>query len=384
MRKFIDKKNEKRMTDTFLTLARIPSLSRHEGKVAAHLERSFKALGCTVRFDGTGKKIGGETGNLIATFPSKHGGKPFLLSSHMDTVGPAEKITPVMKGGRIYSDGTSILGADCKSGITVILETLALLKERGIKHPPLEIAITVAEEIGLLGSKNLDYSLLKAKNGLVLDSESPSDVTVRAPAVARMEIQVHGVAAHAGMFPERGISAIQTAAKAMAKLKFGRIDFETTANIGVIDGGTATNVITPLVNLRAEARSHKVAKLDRQIKLMEKAFKDACAAAKIKVDGKTLSARCDFKSTRNYNNMVLSPDTPAVKLLLASAKERGMSLRLATGGGGSDANIYFEHGILTPNLGCGMWEPHSTKEFLELKDMFDCADLVIGTLEKAA
>ncbi len=384
MRRFIDKKSEARMTDTFLTLARIPSLSRQEGKIAAHLEKAFKTLGCKVRFDGAGKKIGGETGNLIATLPSANGGRPFLLSSHMDTVGPAAKITPVKKGGRIYSDGTSILGADCKSGITAILETLAVIREKKIKHPPLEIAITVCEEVGLQGSKNLDYSLLKARNGLVLDSESPLDLTVRAPAVARMQIDVHGVASHAGMFPERGISAIQTAAKAMAKLKFGRIDFETTANIGVINGGTATNVITPLVSLRAEARSHKVSKLDRQIKIMEKAFRDACASAKVKVDGKTLSARCDFKADRNYNNMVLKPDTPAVKLLLAAAAERGLKIRLATGGGGSDANIYFEHGILTPNLGCGMWEPHSTKEFLELKDMFDCADLVIGVLEKAA
>lgn len=383
MRRFIDKKSEARMTDTFLTLAKIPSLSRQEGKIASHLEKAFKALGCKVRFDGAGKKIGGETGNLIATLPSSYGGRPFLLSSHMDTVGPAAKITPVKKGGRIYSDGTSILGADCKSGITAILETLAVIREKKLKHPPLEIAITVCEEVGLQGSKNLDYSLIKAKSGLVLDSESPLDLTVRAPAVARMVIDVHGVASHAGMFPERGISAIQTASRAMAKLKFGRIDFETTANIGVINGGTATNVITPLVSLRAEARSHSVAKLDRQIKAMEKAFRDACAAAKVKVDGKILSARCDFKAERNYNNMVLKPDTPAVRLLLAAAEERGLKIRLATGGGGSDANIYFEHGILTPNLGCGMWEPHSTKEFLELKDMFDCADLVIGVMEKA-
>lgn len=374
--------NRNRLIKTFLELVRIDSLSRKEGKIAKHLTSVLKSVGATLTFDGAGKITKGETGNLIAKFPGTGSGPgaPFLLCAHMDTVGPGEGIKPVVKKKRIRSDGRTILGADCKSGIAVIIEILRVLKEKRLPHPPIEAVFTVSEEIGLLGAKNLDYSKLKARSGIILDSESPHEVTVKAPAADTMEIRVHGYEAHAGMCPEKGLSAIKIAAKAIAKMRLGRIDSQTTANIGVINGGNATNVVTPLVTLKAEARSHNPSKLKAQTRHMRNTLLDAVRASRVVVDGKTINARLDFKARRDFPNLVVPKNNPVLKSLFAVAKKSGIAIKSIACGGGSDVNIFYGHGIHAVNLGTGMWEVHTVREYLDLEDFFTCAGLTLGAV----
>ena len=372
------------MVSAFIELVKIDSQTREEGKVAARLEKILKSLGCKTVFDGSASKTGSQTGNLIAKFPGDARFAPVLLSSHMDTVAPGKGIKPQIKRDRITSDGTTILGADCKSGIVVILETLRILKERGLPHPPLEIVFTVCEEIGLVGAKNLDYSKIQSRAGIVLDTESSREVTVKAPAADRLAITVRGLAAHAGMFPERGISAIRVACAAVSKMRLGRIDAETTANVGVIEGGTVTNIITPLVTMKAEARSHNPAKLRRQTTQMKAALAAAAKSSAIKLDGKTVCAKIDCLHTRSYPNMNIPLAARTLAALTASANAAGIKLQPKASGGGSDANIFAAHGIITPNLGCGMWEPHTTAEYLSLDDFFNCAEITLGAVTRLA
>ena len=379
---FLAKQNKDRMVATFLELVHIDSETHSEGAVALRLSAILKSLGCTVVFDGAGKKTASQTGNLIAKFPGDKKLPPFLLSSHMDTVTPGKGIKPRIGKDRISSDGTTILGADDKAGITVILEALRIFKEKNLPHPPIEIVFSICEEIGLQGSKYLDFSLLKARSGL--DTESPREVTVKAPAADKLEIKVHGLAAHAGMFPERGISAIRVAAEAISNMKLGRLDAESTANIGAIEGGSATNIITPLVTLRGEARSHDPKKLAKQVAHMQAAFEAASRHNAIKLDGKTVFARVEFNAVNSYPAMKIPLTDKTLRALIASAKDAGIKLEPKASGGGSDANVFAAHGIFTPNLGCGMWEPHTTAEYLDLNDFFTCAEIAIGAVVKIA
>src|SRR3989338_8987946 len=242
--------NEKRMVQLFCDLARITSLSGKEGAIARRLSILLKFMGAEVDIDEAGRKIGGETGNVIARFPGTAPGEPFLLSAHMDTVGPADNVRPHVTRDRITSDGTTILGADCKAGIAIILEVIKTLDENKIPHPPIEAVFTISEEMALLGAKYLDYSGLRSRYGLIFDNEQDlENVITSAPAADSMEIKVYGAAAHSGVAPEKGISAIKVVSSAIAGMKLGRIDRDTTANIGFINGGNAINIVPPLVEL---------------------------------------------------------------------------------------------------------------------------------------
>ncbi len=373
--------NKQRMVKTFIELVKIDSLSGKEGKIARHLTGLLKGLGAEVIFDNAGKATGGEVGNLIAKFKGTKEGKPFLISAHMDTVGPGEGIKPVIGKKRICSSGDTILGADCKAGITVILEVIRILKEHKLPHPPIEVLLTVSEEIGILGAKYLDYSKLKSKSGIVLDSESPYEVTIKAPAAHKMEIQIHGYAAHAGMCPEKGLSAIEIASKAIAKMKLGRIDYETTANIGVINGGSATNIVTPLVILKGEARSHTPKKLETQTKHMLDIFKKTVDGARVALNGKKIAAKLDVKVHKDYPHLSIPESDPVLKALLTAGKNMGIKIKTVASGGGSDANIFFSHGICAINIGNGMWEPHTTREYLDIDQFFTSAELTLETVK---
>ena len=376
----LDQNARKRMLNTFVELAKISSPSRKEGLVAARLEKELRALGCRVSFDSAGKKLGGQTGNLIATLPGKKGVAPFLLSAHMDTVTPCDNVRPIVESKRVRTDGSTILGADCKGALAGIVQVLREIKEKNLPHPPLELALTICEEQGMAGSRNMDYSKISAKRGLVLDSEFSDRLTLRAPAADEIRATIHGRAAHAGMMPEAGISAIKTAALGLVKMKTGRLDFESTANIGFINGGGATNIVTALVELKGEARSHNAAKLKKQSEHMKRCLEQGAAASSIKFEGKTYKAKADVQIIHKYPNLVIPESAPAAKLAFEAAKRAGLPLRSETGGGGSDANFFFQQGIVTPNLGCGMQNPHTTAEYLELKDFFNCAELVLETL----
>jgi tripeptide aminopeptidase len=243
-----------RLQALFLELVRIDSLSRREGRIAERLAAEMRGLGATVEFDDAGTKVGGETGNLIAHVPGTVPGDPLLLCAHMDTVEPGVGVKPVVDGDVIRTDGTTVLGGDDKSGVAIVCECVRVCRERGLAHPPIEVVFTICEEVGLQGAKHLDLGRVRARHGLVFDSDAVGFVFTRAPGSNGIEVLVRGRAAHAGMAPERGINAIQVAAEAIAGMRIGRIDAETTANLGLIQGGRAVNIVADEVRRSSTPR----------------------------------------------------------------------------------------------------------------------------------
>jgi len=376
--------NEKRMVQTFTELAKISSLSGKEAGVARYLERTLRAMGAEVYIDNAGEQIHGNTGNLIARFKGTIESEPFLLSAHMDTVGPCENVKPVVHADRVTSDGTTILGADCKAGIAIILETIKVLRDNNIPHPPIDAVFTISEELALMGAKFLDYSKIKARYGLIFDNEKPLEcVITQAPAANKMDVRVYGIAAHSGVAPERGISAIEVVSSAISKMKLGRIDADTTANIGFISGGNAINIIPPLVEVKGEVRSHTIPKLLKQTAHMEDCFRQAVRKAFIKVKGRTLKPSYEFLVERKFPGLAISRRNPVLPLISAAMKEMGIKMKTFASGGGTDANIMCGHGIEAPILATGMREVHTTQEYLDLKDFFNCARLAVKIVGSA-
>ncbi|HAT72230.1 MAG TPA: peptidase T [Elusimicrobia bacterium] len=373
--------NEKRMVELFCDLARITSLSGKEGAIARRLSILLKFMGAEVFIDDAGRKIGGETGNLIARFPGTAPGEPFLLSAHMDTVGPAGNVRPLVTKDRVTSDGTTILGADCKAGIAIIIEVIKTLDENKIPHPPIEAVFTVSEEMALMGAKFLDYSKLRSRYGLIFDNEQGlENVITSAPAADAMEIKVYGAAAHSGVAPEKGISAIKVVSDAISGMKLGRIDSETTANIGFISGGNAINIIPPLVELSGEARSHDPAKLKKQTRHMEDCLKRAVKKIKIRADGKLVTPRYEFLIEQKFPHLRIDKANPVLALISAALRDEGLKMKPSASGGGTDANILYGHGIKAPILSTGMRDVHTTHEYLDLKDFYACARLTLKVI----
>lgn len=359
--------NESRLVQTFLDLVVIDSPSGQEREVADELVRRFTALG--------GEVVRDVHHNLIARWPATRSqGDWLMLSAHMDTVGTDVGIKPQIRDGIIYSDGTTILGGDDKSGVAVILEVIESLREDGAAHPPLEAVITVSEELGLVGAKLLDKSQLRARQGFILDAGGPlSDLVVSAPSQDKLHVTVHGRKAHAGAAPEKGINAIRVASEAIAAMPLGRIDEETTANIGVIHGGTATNIVPDEVEVRGEARSRNNEKLAQQTAAMIAAF-DAAA--------ERYGARVQVKLERSYNAYAVTAETPVVAQAMAALRGLDLTPALKASGGGTDGNIYAEHGTYCAIISSGMEDVHTNDEHIAIADMVACARLLQGIVEK--
>ena len=374
--------NEKRMVQLFCDLARITSLSGKEGAIARRLSILLKFMGAEVTIDDAGRKIGGETGNLVARFPGTAQARPFLLSAHMDTVGPAANVRPIVHRDRVTSDGATVLGADCKAGIAIILEAIKTLDDNKIPRPPVEAVFTISEEMALLGAKYLDYGSLRSRYGLIFDNEQGlENVITSAPAADMMEIKVYGAAAHSGVAPEKGISAIKVVSDAIAGMRLGRIDKETTANIGFISGGNAINIVPPLVELSGEARSHDPAKLRKQTRHMEDCLKRAVRRIKVRDGGRLITPRYEFLVEQKFPNLRIDKTNPVLPLIAAALKEEGIKMKPSSSGGGTDSNILYGHGIKAPVLATGMRDVHTTHEYLDLKDFFACARLTMRVLE---
>jgi tripeptide aminopeptidase len=374
--------NHERLKNLFLELVQIDSLSRREREVALRLQREAESAGATCSYDNAGDKVRGNTGNLIAKIPGNiAGAPPFLLAAHMDTVTPGEGVKPIVEGDIVRTDGSTVLGGDDKSGCAVICEVLHRLRESGIPHGPIEAVFTICEEIGLQGARNLDLGLISAKEGLVYDSDAPGHLVVRAPSAVSIRFTVKGLEAHAGVAPERGLSAIKIAAEAIAGMRLGRIDDETTANLGVIKGGRAGNVIPSEVVVRGEARSRNAAKLQGQTDHMIACFQDAVARASVMVDGKRIAATLDHAVHRQYDGMDIPDDAPLVKKVIEAARRIGRVLEPQGTGGGCDANILNQRGIIAANVGTGMREIHTTREWLDINDMAAAAELTLEVLQ---
>ena len=375
------KVNEKRLVDTFLELVKIDSESFQEKKIHTFLVSRLKELGCRVYVDAAGKTYQTDApGNIIASLPGTVKSKPVVLCSHMDTVVPGKGVKPVVKKDCITSDGTTILGADDKAGIAIILEVLRTLKEQKLPHPPVEAVFTLTEENGMQGAKNLDCKKIKGREGLILDNEEVSELLVQGPAVNTIEVWVKGLAAHAGVCPEKGISALEVAAYALAQMKLGRIDKETVANFGVVQGGQVTNVVMDEIYLKGEARSLNDAKLVKQTAHMKACFERAVKRFTKKIDGKIHKPEVKFVAVQRYPAVNVPKTNQMVKDILAAAKKSGVTMRAAASGGGCDANVLSGFGFTLPNLGVGCRGCHTLKEKLMLKEFYQAFEIAISAV----
>ncbi|MBE0503972.1 MAG: M20/M25/M40 family metallo-hydrolase [Desulfuromonadales bacterium] len=376
--------NLDRLSREFARQAAISSPSRREGAMARYLAERFSALGGETEWDGTGAKIGGEAGNLIVRFAGTgRDTAPLLLSVHMDTVEPCANVQPQLQNGIFTSAGETILGSDDKSGIAEIIEALEILREEQIPHGPLEVVVTVCEEVGLLGAKQLDVGRLVSRRGIALDTSGIDKLILSAPAANKLHFTITGQEAHAGIAPEAGISAIAIAAQAISRMALGRIDFETTANIGTIRGGIATNIIPRRVEVKGEVRSHDPLKLEMQTRQMVTAVEEAVAAAACTIDGVLIRPEADCQVVAEYPRMAVSADSPLVQGAVAAAHRLGRQLELLPGGGGSDANIFNALGIETVILATGMTDVHTVNESVALADMGGVAELLVEIIRSA-
>ncbi|MDX2480565.1 MAG: M20/M25/M40 family metallo-hydrolase [Desulfuromusa sp.] len=375
--------NKQRICNEFMRQASIDSPSFKEAAIANYLEKRFKELGAKIEFDDAGEKIGSDSGNMIARFPGTKTGEPLLLSVHMDTVTPAENIQPVLNDGIFTSGGETILGSDDKSGIVEIIEAIEVLHEQKIPYVALEVVVTICEEQGLLGAKQLDFSKLKAKRGVALDTTGIDIVINRAPAANRFTIDIFGHEAHAGVCPEQGVSAIQIASRAIARMALGRIDEETTANIGTIHGGLASNIIPSRVSLRGEVRSHDVNKLRRHTELIISIVEEEVAKATISVGAETKQASMSLELKEDFSPMCVAEDAPILQIIHAASAAINRPQEIRAAGGGSDANIFNGHGIETVIVATGMSKVHTINEQVAVDDMVKASELLVEIIRRA-
>lgn len=375
--------NRQRICDEFMRQASIDSPSFKEAAIAKYLEKRFKELGADIEFDDAGEKIGSNTGNLIARFPGTKTGEPLLLSVHMDTVTPADNVEPVLKDGIFTSAGETILGGDDKSGIVEIIEAIEVLHEQKTPYVALEIVVSICEEQGLLGAKQLDFSKLKAKRGVAMDTTGVDIVINRAPAANRFKIDIFGHEAHAGVCPEQGISAIQIASRAIARMPLGRIDEETTANFGTIHGGLASNIIPKQVSLRGEVRSHNIDKLRKQTELIISIVEEEVDKATIQVGDETKRASMSLELKEDFTPMQVAEDAHILQIIheAGAALKRPQEVRAA--GGGSDANIFNGNGIETVIVATGMSKVHTVNEQIAVDDMVKASELLVEIIRRA-
>lgn len=359
--------------DEFLELIKINSPSRKEGNLAKHLKKRLLELGAEVYEDSSAVKTGSDTGNIIAVYPGNTDKPTVMLAAHMDTVPQTEEMVPLIKDGVIYSDGKTILGADDKAGIAVILSVLKVLQEdQSIPHGQIEVLLTVQEEVGLIGVKNLDYKL-KSEYGYVLDGDGPVGTVVNAsPSHITLEITVEGKAAHAGLAPETGINAIVVASEAIASIPSGRIDEETTSNFGIISGGRARNIVAERVDITAEVRSRNKEKLEKETDKVLNKFRDVAAKHKAKVN---------FNKELAYESFTIDPKHPVIANVIKAGANLGIEVKLEATGGGLDANILNARGIPCIALGLGNGKPHTSEEYLEIEEIEKAVDLIIEILK---
>ena len=358
-RKILMQYNKERILSRLMEMIQIDSVSYKEGPMTDYLQKYFEDRGYEVYRDQAGKAVGGDhSGNLLIHIPGTMEGESICLNAHQDTVEPGIGIVPVLEDGKLKSSGDTILAADDKSGIAIMLELLEVLKETGTPHRDMYYLFTICEESGMYGAKNFDYSKIPTKNifsldgagnlGFILKSGAGKDV---------LTITFHGKSAHGGIEPEKGINAINAAALAISKVKFGRIDPETTSNIGRIEGGAATNIVTDKVTFTCEVRSHSQAQIEAQVqKIM-----DACQ-----------EAAAEFGATVDIDvDHFCPPHKPDLDGFLTKATVRALELEGITpeyhiSNGSGDSNIFSGHGFDCSGISTGMFNVHTTDEYLDL------------------
>jgi tripeptide aminopeptidase len=367
--------NRERLLSEFLELVQVDSVSGQERQFCDLLKGRLGALGLEVREDGAGAFGNGSAGNIIAQLPPAAGGPRLLFCAHMDTVEPGRGIKPAVGAdGIVRSAGDTILAADDKAGIAAVLEALRVVQEQKPRHGGITVVFTVREETGLIGAKALGREI-EADYGFVLDAAGrPGEIVTRAPSQDKLTATVYGRAAHAGVNPEAGINAIYVAAQAIAAMKLGRIDQETTANIGVISGGKAVNIVPDTVYLEGEVRSLKeerrAAHTDLICRILEETARKAGARVEINVE-------------LLYRGFNLPADAPVVRFAQEAVRRCGLEPSLTQSGGGSDANILNARGIPAVNLATGMRKVHTTEEEIAVADLVSTARLLVELVRLA-
>lgn len=371
--------NEQRVIQHFMDLVQIDSETKNEQNISKVLKEQFAGLGLHVYEDDTMNETGHGAGNLVVTLEAAgvEGVEPMLFTCHMDTVTPGQGIKPELgEDGWIRSDGTTILGADDKAGIAALFEAIRVIQENNIPHGKIQFVITVGEESGLVGARAMNPKDIDAAFGYALDSNGAvGTICVAAPARAEIEMKIYGKSAHAGVNPEDGISAIQVAAKAIAAMKLGRIDDETTANIGKFQGGSALNVVCDFVQIDAEARSIVQEKIEQQIAQMREALETTC---------RKYGATAEFRSEIKYPAFGFHDDHEVVQLAQRAIQSLGLETSTFASGGGSDANIFNGFGIPTVNLAVGYEDIHTTKERIRAADIVKLSQVVIAIVKETA
>ena len=362
--------------ELFTELAAIPSPPGEERAVADRVAAYLQELGLEVSEDDAGPRIGSTAGNLYCRLePTADGGLPIFLCAHMDTVPLDGRLEPVVEDGVVRNAGGTILGADNKSAVAAMVEAARRLVTESLPHAGIELLFTPKEEVGLKGAEAFDCSRLVAQVGFVYDQAGPiGEVILGAPHSSIMAVSFTGQAAHAGMAPEEGRSAIAAAARAIADMRLGRLDEETTSNVGTITGGVARNIVPDRCSFAAEARSHDEGKLADVVQEML----DACSFA-------ASLTGCDVKTevTRGFRGYRFRRDDEPVRLAQAALGRTGYEPVFTLSGGGADANIFNMRGLACVNLANGMAEIHSPQEHIAVADLEAMVEVTLALVEEA-
>ncbi len=365
-----------RVLTLFSELARIPSPSGEERAVANYVLAYLRGLGLDPQEDGSAPLIPGEAGNIVCRLPgAEPGGVPIMLCSHLDTVPPEGPIEPVVEDGVVRNAAGTILGADNKSAVAAMLEATRRIVKEPLPHAGVELVFTVMEEVGLQGAKLLDLGSLEAKLGYVYDQAAPiGEVILGAPYHRELHATFIGHAAHSGIAPEEGRSAIVACARAICDFRLGRIDDETTANVGVVRGGQARNIVPGLCELEAEIRSHSE---KTQLALIEEMLEAISFAAE------QSECRAETKLIEIYRGYRFKPDDLPVVLARKALESCGFEPKLALTGGGADANIFNAGGLPCVNLSDGMAHIHSPEEEIAVDDLARMVDVTLALVDAA-
>lgn len=368
---------EDRLVELFKTLCLIDAPALGERECVAFVKGYLAERGLEVHEDNAGAKIGGNANNLIAWLRGSKAGAPkVFLSAHFDTVEPTAGLQIEERDGVFYSASDTILGADDKGGMAPAIEAVLALQESGEPHGDVALLFSCAEEIGLKGADALEIESLGLDFGFVLDTGPPvGSFVTRTATHDKLDITIVGKPAHAGKDPEKGINAIQVAADAISGMKLGRIGPETTANIGIIRGGNAVNVVCPSVTMNAEVRSTSIAELESQVDHMVARFEEAARkwGAEVQVDHR-----------RHYSSYDVPSDSRVAKVAMEASRQLGFEPILRTTLGGSDANIYNAKGLPCIVVGTGMDRIHTHEEFISRKDLVDTAHVALELLKVSA
>ncbi len=371
--------NRERLAKTFMRICEIDSPSRQEGEISSFLIDRLKELGADrIVEDQSAQITGSQSGNLIATFcGSEPEAEPVFFICHMDTVEPGCGVEVERDGDLFTSRGDTILGGDDKSGIAALLEVLQVIGESTLNYRPFQLVLTTCEEIGLLGAKALEHKYIQAEFGYALDSTGIDRIVIGAPASNRLQITINGVAAHAGLHPEQGVSAISLAAQSISKLSLGRLDEHSTANIGCINGGVASNIIPDKVVIDGEVRSHSAELLQSHTEEIKTTFEHVVDDFPKKKGNGGVRPSVDIETWLEYPQMIFTMDHPVVEHVRLAGERLGRDLSFEIAGGGSDANILNSFGLPTAIIATGMTKVHTTDESLDLGDLVGLTELLI-------